>query len=83
MYELPEIREARDTWAAAIVRQYKAITRARGGAGAACKIHQGSPYLRHKAIMSEQDKKLCICDVYQIHRGPQTVEESRVAFNMS
>ena len=60
MYELPEIREARDTWAAAIVRQYKAITRARGGAGAACKIHQGSPYLRDKAIMSEQDKKLCI-----------------------
>ena len=46
MYDLPEIRAARDTWAAAIARQYRAITRARGRAGAACKIHQGSSLLQ-------------------------------------
>ena len=40
MYDLPEIRAARDTWAAAIARQYKVISR-----GRTCKIHQGSPSL--------------------------------------
>ena len=40
MYDLPEIRAARDTWAEAIARKYREIT-----GGGSCKIYQGKSIL--------------------------------------
>ena len=47
MYDLPEIRVARDTWAEAIARNYRHITRGKTPRGGSCKIQQGSHKIRY------------------------------------
>ena len=59
MYDLPEIRAARDTWAEAIVRKYREITGGKSRGGGSCKIHQEGPFCSH-SDNERADKRVAI-----------------------